>query len=151
MTIQTLAKMGVERLEAGEIAAVLHDRDVGVLGLPAEGAPYMVPLSFGFDGDRTLFFAFVIGDESRKAALASGGGPARFLVYEVSSATEWRSVLATGQIEEVPVDDWDTALEITDDAWQPDPLESAPYHTDMGCFRLEVAEWEGIVHRDTAG
>lgn len=52
------------RADDGEIEQFLASRGVGVLGLPAEEDPYLVPMSFGFDGGRRLHFTYLTGSTS---------------------------------------------------------------------------------------
>lgn len=147
MTIDALEQQTVARLGDDEIEALLRECDVGVLGLQTGGAPYLLPLSYGYDGDRGCYFAFLGDEESRKRTLAERDAPASFLVYDVRAAHEWRSALLTGDLETVPADDWDEALATTDDAWRPPTLEAGQYHTDVNCYRLGVDEWDGIQQR----
>ena len=51
MTVDILQAYGLEQMDEGEIADFLTNRGGGVLGLPTAGAPYLIPMSFGFDGE----------------------------------------------------------------------------------------------------
>jgi len=70
MTVSALEAAGLTRMDDGEIRSFLSNRRVGVLGLPTDDGPYMIPLSFGYDEEQTLYFTFVGGPSSRKQTLA---------------------------------------------------------------------------------
>jgi hypothetical protein len=147
MTADELAAFGMEQLSAAAIEDFLASQGTGVLALPTDAAPYVVPMSFGYDGGRRLYFTFVAGAESRKADLAAGGGPARFLVYSVDTPFNWRSVVLTGTIDELPRSEWDehaTAME--DNAWYPDLLERALAAEDVRVFVFDIEDWDGFSH-----
>jgi nitroimidazol reductase NimA-like FMN-containing flavoprotein (pyridoxamine 5'-phosphate oxidase superfamily) len=74
---------------------------------------YAVPISFGYDGgDRLYFFMIRFGDSSRKAEFVDNTEEAGFVVYEVESSTRWRSVVAAGEINQVPENDRETMEEM---------------------------------------
>ena len=81
MSVDAVAESDIDHLSDEEIREFLRDEGVGVLGLPAEEAPYLLPMSFGYDGESTLYFVFLLfGSESRKELLSERAGRARFLV-----------------------------------------------------------------------
>ena len=94
MTVDELESHGLVRMDDAEIRGFLSTQGTGVLGLPGEEVPYMIPMSYGFDGE-ALYFSYVLGSESRKAALTGEGTPARFLVYRADTTFNWESVLAS--------------------------------------------------------
>ena len=80
MTVDELGAYGLERLSDDEINAFLANQRMGVLGLPTGDGPYMLPLSFGFDGESRLYFTYVLGGGSRKARLSDRADDASFPV-----------------------------------------------------------------------
>lgn len=120
MTVEELAEYGVNRMDDAEIRDLLLDQGMGVLGLPSEDVPYLLPMSFGFDGESRLYFTYVLGGSSRKDRLSSRNESARFLVYSADTMFVWESVLLTGTLVEVPEDEWDDIRDALAVAWQPD-------------------------------
>lgn len=151
MTIEELERYGVERMTDEEIRSFLSGQSVGVLGLPAEenrgvGVPYLVPLSYGFDGGSNLYFTYVVGSESRKATLSDDAGEGSFLVYKADSAFRWTSVLASGRLRAVPDDARETALGTLEGRWRPALFEEAGGRERVALYRLEAETWDGIKH-----
>lgn len=102
MTVTELQQYGLEAMTDEEIGNFLENERHGVLGLPTQGAPYLLPMAFGFDGDDALYFTFFLGEESEKARLAEEAEEAAFLVYSPDSVFYWESVQLTGSISHVP-------------------------------------------------
>lgn len=148
MTLDELDQIGMERLDEAQIRDVLASQGVGVLGLAADDDPnpYLLPLSFGFDGDSQLYFVYLYGDESRKRALSEQVETAQFLVYEAASPLEWQSVQLTGTLHEVPADEWDDIESALENAWHPALLEDARYTTDVTLYRFRIEEQSGVAH-----
>jgi hypothetical protein len=146
MTVDELERYGLERMDDAAIRGFLSSQSTGVLGLPGEDAPYLLPMSFGFDGESTLYFTYVLGAESRKAALTEGAATARFLVYRADTAFNWESVLLSGAIESVPADEQEAVLETVRMAWRPDLFERASGSEAVGLYRFRVEDWTGIKH-----
>ncbi len=134
------------------IRAFLTEQGVGTLALPDEDVPYLVPMSFGYDGESALYFAFLLfGSESRKEALSERAGSAAFLVYEARSPHEWRSVSLRGRIEAIDEDDdedeeggWADLREAMENAWHPDLFSSAEPMRGVHGYRFRIDEWTGI-------
>jgi hypothetical protein len=146
MTLDELDEYGMARMTDEEIDGYLRSQHVGVLGLPTDGAPSLRPMSFGYDGEDSLYFLYLVGSESRKAELSEEGTVARFLVYSAETAFNWRSVLLTGELHEVPEGDRATAEETLEGAWRPDVLERAGTAGTTHLYRLDVEERAGIKH-----
>jgi hypothetical protein len=147
MTIETLEALGIERMPEQHIRDFLSSHGVGVLALPTDGAPYLLPISFGYDGDHTLYFTFVTGDGSRKAGLSTGSERASFLVYAAESPFVWRSVVCEGGIHELPRDEWDAHDEaMADNAWHPDVFERAFETERVRVYQFDVEDWSGLRH-----
>lgn len=134
-------------MEKAEIQTHLLEQGVGVLALPATDAPYLVPMSFGYDGDKRLYFTYLLlGTESEKENLSEDAVTARFLVYSAASMFDWWSILLTGAIEQVPDEDWDELREAMKNAWHPDLFASATPMRGIAGYRFNITEQTGIKH-----
>lgn len=146
MTVDELGAYGLERLTDEEIDAFLATQRIGVLGLPTGSGPYMLPLSFGFDGESQLYFTYVLGDESRKMRLSEQAESATFLVYSAESAYNWESVSLTGRLEEVPESEWDDLQDVLADAWRPGLIEDAAASAEIAVYRFLPEARTGVKH-----
>ncbi|AUV83498.1 pyridoxamine 5'-phosphate oxidase family protein [Salinigranum rubrum] len=146
MTLDELDDYGMVRMTDEEVAGYLASQRVGVLGLPAERAPSLRPMSFGFDGDSRLYLLYVLGEESRKAELSAAAEYARFLVYSAETPFNWRSVLLTGRLTEVPEADVERAEEVLTDAWRPDVFERASRVEATRLYCFDIEERTGLKH-----
>lgn len=142
MTVDDFAD-DVVRMTDDEIAGFLTSQSVGVLAIPTDGPPSMRPLSYWYDGESSLYFLYVVGSASRKAELTAGADRVRFLVYRAETRFNWRSVLLTGALDEVPETDVDAVLEEMDVGWRPDVFEDAGANTP---YRFDVEDWSGVKH-----
>ncbi len=146
MTVDEFADYGVARMDDDAIGRFLASQQVGVLGLPTEGAPTMRPLSYWFDGHDRLYFRYVTGGESRKADLSERAEIARFLVYRADTRFQWRSVLLTGSVARVPAEERAAAEEAMDLGRRPDALERASEGEGAALYTFRVDERVGIEH-----
>ncbi|WP_257298335.1 pyridoxamine 5'-phosphate oxidase family protein [Haloarchaeobius sp. FL176] len=144
MTLETLAQYGVERMDDEAVRAFLTTQNVGILGLPTADAPVLLPLSFGFDGESTLYFTFVLQGDSEKQARAEQAEAATFLVYQADTAFTWQSARLTGRIEPVPEDEVDAARDALANAWRPTLFEESTDGVDVELYRFVVADWSAI-------
>ncbi|MEF8840254.1 MAG: pyridoxamine 5'-phosphate oxidase family protein [Haloarculaceae archaeon] len=145
MTVDELESHGLVGMDDAEIRGFLSSQSTGVLGLPGEDAPYMIPMSYGFDGE-SLYFSYVLGAESRKAALTGDGVDARFLVYRADTTFNWESVLLSGTVEAVPEAERDAVLETVRVAWRPELFERAEGSEAVELHRFRVEDWTGVKH-----
>jgi hypothetical protein len=99
----------MERIDAGDVERVLRREAVGALGLAtADGVPYVVPMSFGYE-DETLYFQ--MGGAGRKNDLVSQNPRGSLMVLSLGDgARHTESVVVTGRIESVPPDEESTAF-----------------------------------------
>ena len=146
MTIDDLGEYGMVRMDDEEIRAFLSSQSVGVLGLPADGAPSMRPMSFGFDGESRLYLLYVLGSGSRKAQLSERTEVARFLVYSAETAFNWRSVLLTGKLRKVPEDEEEAVQNSVTMAWRPDLFRTAGEAENTELYEFRIDEQVGIKH-----
>jgi len=128
------------------IRAFLANRKMGVLGLPTGDVPYLLPMSFGYDDEATLYFTFVGGPDSRKRGLIEATDRAGFLCYAAESPFNWESVLLTGTVEAVPDEAWDDIVPVLEAAWRPDIIEAAMATEEVTVYRFAVEEWTGYKH-----
>ena len=122
----------------------LASHSVGVLGLATDGAPSLRPMSFWFDGEEHLYMLYVLGPDSRKAALSDRDEPARFLVYSAETPFSWRSVLATGQLREVPGEEADSVRESLEEVWRPEAFRAVVERGETAVYELAVEDWTGL-------
>ena len=146
MTVDDLTEHGIERMDDEAIDGFLSSQQVGVLGLPADGAPTMRPLSFVYDGDDCLYLHYIVGSESEKATASDRASAARFLIYKAETTFNWRSVLLTGQIDPVPDDERDALEAQMTLPWQPDRLDAAGIAEGTALYRFTITERHGIKH-----
>lgn len=90
------------QMTAEDVDAFLGTQETGVLSLADDGDPYAVPISFGYNADsRTFYFRLVSTDGSEKRRFLTGTPEARFVVYDDDGTETYRSVVATGRLEEI--------------------------------------------------
>jgi hypothetical protein len=145
MSIHELRESETSRMTEAELGELLTEQGVGVLGLAADGVPYLVPLSFGYDGSEACYFVFLLfGPQSRKETLAEAAGRARFLVYDAASVHDWRSASLAGRLQPVADDGWDDLLVAMENAWHPDLFSTAEPMRGVEGYRLDIEEWTAI-------
>lgn len=144
MTLEELKAYGLEEMTDDEIRTFLTNRGFGVLGLPTDGAPYLVPLSFGYGGGDRLYFSYFVGEESQKAALSDRAEAASFLVFKSRSVFRWTSVSLTGEIERLSEDDLESTLEGLENAWHLDLLERADTAGRLQHYQFRITDQRGI-------
>lgn len=134
----------VVRMDDDEIRGFLSSQSVGVLGLPADGAPSMRPMSYWFDGESRLYFLYVVWPDSRKVELSDRADAARFLVYRAETPFLWESVLLAGTIEAVSADERDAVTEAMDLRGRPDAFERLGRSGDTELYRFRIEERTGL-------
>lgn len=144
MTVEDLKEFGLEEMTDEEIGNFLSSEGVGVLGLPGKAAPYLIPLSFGYDGDRRLYFTFFVGEDSRKRDLSERAETARFLVYSAVSPFFWESVVVTGTIAQLPAEAWTDHEAALENAWHLDLFERVDTPGMIELYEFTIRERRGI-------
>jgi len=147
MSVAELQEYGLVEMDDGEIRDFLSSQQMGVLGLPGDEVPYLIPILYGYDGDERLYFTYLIGSSSRKKTLSDETDTASFLVFTVDTMYNWQSALLTGTLSEVPESDWDALEETLSDAWRPSLIETATLSGDVAVFELSIEERTGIKHQ----
>lgn len=136
--------LGAE-LEESVIGEVLTERGVGVLSMAAEGVPYGVPLSFGYDGEDTLYFVFLgATTELRKESYAEQTDVASFTTFDIGQDGAWRSVIVSGPLNRIEIDEWDSAREsLADNAYQSNLLSEYELQENPNVWALKAQERSG--------
>lgn len=146
MSLDESEAAGITAMDDSQIDGFLSSQGVGVLGLPTDGVPYMIPMSFGFDGDDSLFFTYVAGEASRKEELSERVDRARFLVYSAPSRFSWQSVTLTGRLSKVPKSEWEDLSETLDNAWHPDVFATDELDATVAVYRFRIETSNGLKH-----
>ena len=133
------------RMTDEEIDAFLTDQGVGLLALADGGDAYAIPISFGYDGGRAVFSYWHFGTETLKEEYTEATRRACLAVYDVETATEWRSVHAFGPLEEIPTQRWDELGELIDDnAWSPDVSPIGSRGLTITGYEMNIEEVSGF-------
>lgn len=148
MTSEELKRYGLEEMTREEMELFLASRSVGVLGLEdtqAE-APYLIPLSYAFDGDSSLYFTYVLGAESRKEQLTEQVSRGRFVVYRADTPFNWQSVSLYGTFESVPPSQWNDLADVLETAWRPEIFTTAMPSRSIKIYEFTIEDWQGFKH-----
>lgn len=146
MTVDELGEYGMQRMDDEEIEGFLSSHSLGILGLPTEQAPYLFPMSYGYEGGSNLYFFYVVGSGSRKADLSDRAEYASFLVYSAETMFNWRSVLLTGTIQRLPDEQRTSLSDEQIPRWRPDLFEKASETEESRLYKFQFDEWTGISH-----
>ncbi|WP_101296368.1 pyridoxamine 5'-phosphate oxidase family protein [Halegenticoccus soli] len=150
MTASDVDRLAGNRMNEREAKAFLRERGTGVLSLADDGVAYGVPISFGYDGDSRLYFAFVgFGERSKKSELSERTERASFVVYEANTPDDWRSVIVEGPIAEVERSDRPAAMEaFEDNAWYPSLFSEADPMQKLRIWGLRAESVSGLKGED---
>lgn len=146
MTVDELTNFGMHEMTDEEVEGFLSSQSLGTLGLPTETEPYLVPMSYGYDGGSRLYFYFVGGNGSRKMELANQAETASFLVYSAETAFNWESAVLIGTIRELPEDKRGDIEETAAPTWRPELFEAASESLETQIYEFRIEEWSGIRH-----
>ncbi len=146
MTVDELRDYGIQRMDDEAIENFLSIQHAGILGLPTSGAPYLLPMSYGFDGGSHLYFAFLVEGQSRKAELADQADVGSFLVYNAETMFHWRSVLLRGPIRRLSEEERSKITEAQTPAWQPELIETASETCETRVYEFQIEESTGVSH-----
>jgi len=116
----------------------------GCLTLANEGCAYSVPMSFGYDGEETVYFHLQTDERSEKMAYLDATERATLLVPEVEPP-DWTSVVVRGPIESVPDEEVDDAYAAcAENAWFPAcPWPDDRDPTELRFYKLAADEVTG--------
>lgn len=151
MTVDQLAEFGIESMTAEECKECLESRSIGVLGLPADEGPYVLPFSYAFDGDSALYFTYLVGENSRKVQLSQAADRATFLVYSAETQFHWRSVIAHGSLVEIDQSEWETVTSLMEGRWRPEHFEAFDSEAALSIYELTIDELSGRRHTGLPG
>lgn len=146
MSIDALEEYGLERMSDVEIRSFLSGQGVGVLGLPNEPIPYLLPMSYGFDGEKHLYFTYLVGPESQKDSLSDRANAASFLVYRADSTFNWESVQLEGRIEALSRAEWEALGDATDGGWRPELFTAGVDEGTVSFYEFTIDDQTGIKH-----
>ncbi|MCU4750655.1 pyridoxamine 5'-phosphate oxidase family protein [Halobacteria archaeon AArc-curdl1] len=147
MSVDELREYGLAEMDDDEMRSFLASQKTGVLGLPGEGGPYLLPLSYRYNGNNRLYFTFLLGSSSRKETLSEGADAASFLVYKVDTMYNWESVLLSGTIDAVPESEWGDLEEPQNHVWQPSLFEEASLSGSVKIYEFRIEDLTGIKHQ----
>ena len=135
--------LGIE-LDDPEIDDLLRELGVGILSMSADGVPYGVPLSFGYDGD-ALYFAFLgASADLRKETYAEQSDEASFTAVDTGPDGAWRSVIVSGPLDRITPEEWDAAREaMLDNAYQSALLAEHELREHPNVWTLDIEERSG--------
>ena len=120
----------MKNLSREEIDSVLVRVGYGFLGLASENRPYVVPMSFGYDGDNCYF---QMNSQGRKFDYIEDEAPASLTVLTIDHETGVsKSILVEGRIYEVSADK-------SESAWQALAL-NAQFGTDLSLWGMSLQE-----------
>lgn len=136
--------LGTE-MDESAIDDVLTEMGVGILSMSADGMPYGVPLSFGYDGEDGLYFLFLGATaDLRKETYADQSDVASFTAFDVGSDGPWRSVIVSGELDRIGPREWDAAREaMLDNAYRSDLLGERELRENPNVWVLDIAERSG--------
>lgn len=146
MTVDELAPYGMHPMDDAEVETFLASQHLGVLGLPTENGPYLLPMSYGFNGGSRLYFLYVVGTESQKVDLSSAAESVSFLVYSAETMFVWRSVLLTGSLETLPDEKRADLKQGQLPAWRPELFETASETEETRLYEFRIEDWSGMKH-----
>ena len=86
----------ISELDRAEIDDLLHAQVVGRIGCHADGATYVVPVIYAYDGE--AFYVYTV--EGRKVRMMRASPQVCFEVDEYERGS-WRSAIAQGRYEEL--------------------------------------------------
>jgi nitroimidazol reductase NimA-like FMN-containing flavoprotein (pyridoxamine 5'-phosphate oxidase superfamily) len=131
-------------LDDPEIDDVLREVGVGVLSMSADGVPYGVPLSFGYDGDALYFVFLGATADLRKETYAEQSDEVSFTTVAVDPDGAWRSVIVSGTLDRITPEHWDDAREaMLDNAYQSDLLAEHELQENPNVWTLDIEERSG--------
>ena len=92
-----------------EVEDVLRSEVVGRIACVADGWPYIVPVTYVYDGGD---FVFSHAAEGRKTAAMRENRQVCFEVEQIRSMGNWRTVIALGRYEELARDEEERAMDL---------------------------------------
>jgi uncharacterized protein len=85
----------VEDMSPADMHALLQRENFGHLGCSQDGRPYVVPMTYAYDGKELYFFT----TEGMKTQFIEANPQVCLQVEEVTDSSHWRSVMVIGRAE----------------------------------------------------
>lgn len=149
MSISEMNDTDAEQMDEQEVEQFLREQGVGVLAVSDRDLPYVIPISFGYDGGSCLYFIYLLfGEESKKESLSERVEMARFLVYSAQSMYEWRSVILTGKLKEVQKEGWDELQTAMKNAWHPNLFSTATPTRGIKGYQFRITDETSLKHSE---
>lgn len=146
MTIDELKPYGIEEMREEEIEQFIETQSTGILGLQGDEMPYLVPLSYAYDGNESLYFTYILGANSEKERLTAETDRTRFLIYQVDTMFSWRSVLLEGAFEPVRPSEWSEIADLLEDIWRPEVFRVSSTSRNVKIYEFRLTDFSGIKH-----
>ena len=126
----------IEELSQEEIDELLHASVVGRIGCHAEGATYVVPIIYAYEGGSV----YVASVEGRKTTMMRQNPQVCFEVDERRESGGWRSVIADGTYVELDEAGSEHALELLARRFgrAPDGRRRSGGDRQTVCFRIDL-------------
>jgi nitroimidazol reductase NimA-like FMN-containing flavoprotein (pyridoxamine 5'-phosphate oxidase superfamily) len=148
MTTEELKPYGLEEMGEEDMKNFLDSQSTGVLGLPGGEVPYLLPLSYGFDGESSVYFTYLVGAESEKERRTDSAERAPFLVYTADTMFCWRSVLLEGTFRRLKTSEWSDISGHLEGVWRPEIFKTADTEQNVTIYEYTIESWTGIRHTD---
>ncbi|AOW16849.1 flavin mononucleotide-binding protein [Polaribacter vadi] len=87
-----------QSLNQKECATLLADNYIGYLGYISKNSPFIVPITYFFDGKKTII---IYSSEGHKINAMRKNNNVSLQVSEIKNIDNWNSVLAHGNFEEL--------------------------------------------------
>lgn len=145
MTPKKFAEIEGIEMEREDVDAFVREQGMGVLSLTDGQEAYGVPVSFGYNGEDSIYFIFLrIGEQSKKEQFAEQTEHASLTVYDVTSKHVWTSVVVSGSLHQISDDGWDELVAaIEDNAWYPSLFSEAVPMQDIVGWEFRIEEITG--------
>ena len=132
------------RMSSDAASAFLERKGWGCLTLADGGCAYSLPMSFGYDGEETVYFHLQTDERGEKMAYLDATECATLLVPEVEPP-DWTSVVVRGPTARAPGDELEEAYAaFAENAWFPaSPWTEDRDPTELGFYKLEADEMTG--------
>lgn len=120
----------MEELSRNEVDRVLTEVGYGFLGFGRENGPYVLPMSFGYDGD---YLYFQMNSQGRKFEYIDGKTPVCLTVFTVDPETGIsKSIIVEGELREVSEERTAAAYEAL--------ASTANFGTDLSLWGVPLQE-----------
>ena len=130
----------IAELDRAEIDELLHAQVVGRIGCHTDGATFVVPVIYAYDGE--AFYAYSL--EGRKIRMMRANPSVCFEVDEYDGRGSWRSAIAQGTYEELEGADAQRALALLTERFAARGGERRPRGAGRPvAFRIRIDEVTG--------